>query len=440
MAGITGKNSLSVKKLDVAQSNVPAIGFNKIKFAHKATLSQTSILLTALTTPTEMTANGFVQPNLSVLSQLNLSQFRENFILRSSVKGVLVEYLSYVLVGAGKIQLLFPADENEIFEGTFDFVARTGFTLVDGAPLVSTGVLAIAATDFNVGTPFQVGKFSNMQVGAVMVFRENVLQTRNTGNNPPGIGITGDYYEVHAANGLGTIIRFNTPDLVNPNDITVVSVGSLIERPIGSQLALIEALSGQIDKIIPTLAALAGVPETDFQAAPNNVDLKAFGDRVLALENAAKNVVYIKDFKANNTGGGTSQTSYTQRDLNTVENPFSVTWVSLTANQFTLQPGKYLVEASCPAINVESHKAKLFNFTDSLDAILGTAAFANNSAGTDPSSDRSMIEGIITVATTPKVFELRHRAATSVAGGWGQAANFGDQELYSVVKITRLTD
>jgi len=284
MAGITGKNSLSIKKLDVQESKIPAIGFNKIVFMHKAAAADTEILLSALSTPAEAVANGFAQPNLSILSSLHLQQFRENFTLKSSLRGTLQDYLSYKVVGAAKIQLLFDAEDGEIFTGVFDYVARTGNTLVDAQPLVVTGQLDAGETDFNVGTPFQVGQYSSMQVGAVMVFVDNQIMYRNDGNNPPGIGVDGDYYEVHAGSGLGTIIRFNTPDLVNDRGVIVVSVGSLVERPIGSQLALIEALAGQIDNMIPTLAASAGVPETDFQGAPNNVDLKAFGDRVLELE------------------------------------------------------------------------------------------------------------------------------------------------------------
>jgi hypothetical protein len=52
------------------------------------------------------------------------------------------------------------------------------------------------------------------------------------------------------------------------------------ERPDGSMMAAIERVQGQVDQMIPTLAAVAGVDETEFQAAPNSVDLKQFGDMV----------------------------------------------------------------------------------------------------------------------------------------------------------------
>lgn len=282
MAGITGKNSLSIKKLDVQESKVPAIGFNKIRFMHKAVAGETEITLSALTTPSEATANGFVQPSISVLNSLHLAQFRENFQLKSSLRGDLQEYLAYRLVGANKITLLFEAEEGEIFTGIMDHNPRIGQSLVDGAPLVVTGVLSAGDTDFNVGTPFQVGMFPSAQHGVVMVLVEGQLAYRNTGNNPPGPGVAGDYYEVHAGGGLGTIVRFNTPDLVNDRQISVISVGALIERPNGSQLALIEAVQGELDTHRDILEELTETTITP--GAPSSVDLKAFGDRVLQAE------------------------------------------------------------------------------------------------------------------------------------------------------------
>jgi hypothetical protein len=52
--------------------------------------------------------------------------------------------------------------------------------------------------------------------------------------------------------------------------------------------AMIENVQGQIDQIVPTVAALAGVPEANFQISPNSVDLKQFGDKVMAQEELLK--------------------------------------------------------------------------------------------------------------------------------------------------------
>jgi hypothetical protein len=65
-----------------------------------------------------------------------------------------------------------------------------------------------------------------------------------------------------------------------------MSLGVVAEKPNESQLQELERLQGQIDAMVPTLAALAGVPESDFQSAgANNIDLKAFGNQVVQNKN-----------------------------------------------------------------------------------------------------------------------------------------------------------
>jgi len=283
MSGLVGKNTLSLKKLNVAESNVPALGFSKVRFLHEASLGDTTIDLTNLNAPSNTPT--YSAPSVTELTSANIKQFKDNVTLTSSKSGRLMQDVSYVITNATNILLLFEADEGEIFEGIIDHVAKTVISLADATPLSVTGELAINATDFNVGTPFKVSQFLPSQHGAIMVFDDGQIAFRNTNNQPPGAGVDGDYQEINAGGGLGTIIRFNTPDLVKVRNISVVSIGSLVERPIASQLALVEALQGQVDLMVPTLAGLAGVPETDFQGGgPNNVDLKAFGDRVFVNE------------------------------------------------------------------------------------------------------------------------------------------------------------
>lgn len=278
----TGRTSTYIRKTSVKESIQTNTGFKKTRFLHQAALNDTLIQLTSLVTPSGTT--NYSAPNVSELTQTNLLQWASNFTLTSSIRGLLMQNIAYVITGASTIKLLFSAAENEIFEGVIDHNARTGLTMVDAAPLVSTGTLLAGQTDYNVGTPFKVGEYSAMRHGAVTVWVDGQLMYRNTGNAAPGAGVEGDYYEVHAGGGLGTIIRFNSADLVNDRLVSVMSVGSLVEKPNGSMMAVMESLQGQIDAMVPTLAELADVPETNFQGTPNNVDLKAFGDRVLTAE------------------------------------------------------------------------------------------------------------------------------------------------------------
>jgi len=279
----TGKTSTYIRKTNVKESLVTNTGFKKTRFLHQATVGDTLIQLTSLTTPSG--AVGYSAPNVSELSQTNLMQWSSNVTLTSSVRGLLIQNISYVISGASTIKLLFSALDAEIFEGVIDHNARTGLTMVDAAPLVVSGTLLAGQTDFNVGTPFKVGMYPSAKRGVIQVEVDGQPAYRTDGNVAFGPGINGDYYEVHSGGGLGQILRFNA-DLVNDRFIMVTSVGALVEKPNGSIMAVLETVQGQIDAIVPTLAELAGVAETNFQSAPNNTDLKSFGDRVLELSAA----------------------------------------------------------------------------------------------------------------------------------------------------------
>lgn len=145
-------------------------------------------------------------------------------------------------------------------------------------------------------------------------------------------------------------------------------------------------------------------------------------------------VAYIKDVKSSGTAGGTfTSGSYQTRTLNTLEGDQS--FVSLSSNQFTLQPGTYQIEASAPAFAVSQHKAKLRNITDSTDTIVGTAEYANTVSG---HSICSLVAGTFSITST-KIFEIQHRAAaTRATNGFGEGSSFGDSEVYTVVKIEKV--
>lgn len=275
---LTGKNTLSIRKKDVAEQKSVAVGFKKTQFAHKAAGGETGIDLTSLTLPTEMP--GFTNPNTSDLTSANIFFYRKNFTLLSSSKGELIQDLSYTINSSSRINFVgFTADPDEIFVGIIDHNPSTSLQVVDAAPIVAHDSLDIGAVDFNVGVAFQVGQTPQK----VAVYRNGLIQVRNTDNSSSVLD--GNYYEVDAGDGTGLIVRFNTAPSGQPDSIVVTSIGSLVEKPTASQLQEVERVQGQIDGMIPTLAQLAGVPETDFQAAPNNQDLKAFGDKVLAMSN-----------------------------------------------------------------------------------------------------------------------------------------------------------
>lgn len=301
--GVIGKGTNSFRKQDVAEQKTVALGFKKIRFAHKATLGDTTINLASLVTPTEMSANGFTNPNATAIARAQIMLFRNNLKLVSSLRGLLVDQLSYNVSSNSTITFLdFTAEDGEIFQGWLDEAATTSINAVDGKTIVASGILLAGQTDFNIGTPIPLNQNPAQQIGAVLAFADRGLQYRKVGNLTTG---DGDYIEVPVAGGLGTLLRFNAS--ASDRFITVVSNGVVSERPDGSMMAFLERVQGQIDAMVPTLAAVAGVPTTTFQTAPNDIDLKQFGDtvtslaatqivdeaRITALENGYRNMIVL---------------------------------------------------------------------------------------------------------------------------------------------------
>jgi hypothetical protein len=146
-------------------------------------------------------------------------------------------------------------------------------------------------------------------------------------------------------------------------------------------------------------------------------------------------LMIVADEKANTTAGGTfTAGAWETRELNTVRYN-NITGASLATNQITLPIGTFRVSATAPALKVNQHLVKLYNITDSSDDIIG--AMASSDAG-DNTQNNSSLSGIITLAT-PTVFELQHRGtATFATEGFGRAASFGVDEVYSVITIEQI--
>jgi hypothetical protein len=277
-----GKGSLSLRKKDVVQQKSIGVGFTKVVFAHKATGGESSINLNSLSTPSELSSQGFVQPSPGTLSDLNIYFYRRNLTLISSLRGVLMDFLSYNVASNSLLKLLgFTLEPGEIIIGIVDPAPKNDLLVVDGEAIAATGELAIGVTDFAVGTPFETNKYPTQQIGAVKVYRNGLLQARCEGNS---LSNDGNYIEVPVSGGLGSLIRFKTAPVNQADNVIVTSNGAYFERPSSSMMANIEALGGQMDQVISVLSDVSGQPETYFQTAPNQVDLRQFGDTVINHE------------------------------------------------------------------------------------------------------------------------------------------------------------
>jgi hypothetical protein len=169
-----------------------------------------------------------------------------------------------------------------------------------------------------------------------------------------------------------------------------------------------------------------GIVDTDMIAA----------DAVTAAKVAFKgftSYAIISDEKASDTDGGAfTSGDWRTRDLNNeVADPDDI--VSIASNQFTLNPGSYLIQASAPAIECGKHQVRLYDVTSSAVVEYGTSELAANT--NSHASVRSFVEARV-VITADTTYEIQHRCQHTKTGfGMGLGANFGGVEVFCVVKI-----
>jgi len=147
--------------------------------------------------------------------------------------------------------------------------------------------------------------------------------------------------------------------------------------------------------------------------------------------------VCVIDQKAQGTNGGTFSTgAWRTRTINT-EQADTDGLCSLSSNQITLAAGVYRCHIGCPAWDVLSHQARLYNVTASALVLQGSTAYTNPSAWSGGVQSRSYIIGQFTIAAA-QALEVQHRANTTCASvGFGVAANFG-AEIYTVAQFWQL--
>lgn len=274
---IQGKGNLSYKKQNVQKQNAPHTGVKNITFAHIFTSAgETIIPFDSLVTPTAWPQAGLINPNAQTLLSAQLQVFKGNITVTSSARGAIQK--SEYVVRANAIEFLnITSLANEVFEVEVSDIMITGNLIVDMQTIRVQGELADTETDFNIGYEFDV---LNEEI---IVFRDGIQMFRADNNDSSGA--TGNYYYVDTdGDGRSSLIRFFEAS-VGVEAILVASTGGVVDPASVSTFQQIESLQGQLDAIVPTVAALAGVPETNFRAGPNNVDLKSFGDLLLSMLN-----------------------------------------------------------------------------------------------------------------------------------------------------------
>lgn len=274
---IQGKGNLSYKKQNVQKQNAPHTGVKNITFAHLfSNAGETTIPFDALVTPPEWSTSGLVNPTSQSLLSAQLQVFKNNVTVTSSARG-LIQKSEYIVHG-NRIEFKnITSLANEVFEVEVADILVTGNLIVDMQTIRVEGELQNTDTDFNMGYEFDV---LNEEI---IVFRDGIQMFRSDNNDSSGT--TGNYYYVDTdGNGRSSLLRFFEPS-VGVEPVLIASTGGVVDNANVSTFQQIEHLAGQLDAIVPTVAALAGVPETNFRAGPNNVDLKTFGDTLVDVNN-----------------------------------------------------------------------------------------------------------------------------------------------------------
>ena len=144
----------------------------------------------------------------------------------------------------------------------------------------------------------------------------------------------------------------------------------------------------------------------------------------------------VHEEQPGNVPAGDSVTGVNIRALNTVVSN-TIAGASLVSNRITLPAGSYFVEASAPGMG-NGHKLYLYNVSDSITSILGTAE--NSLSVTDtanPVWTRSFCKGIITL-TAQKAFELRHYFVEPVVYVLGNDQITTQNAVYSEITIKKV--
>jgi D-lyxose ketol-isomerase len=148
------------------------------------------------------------------------------------------------------------------------------------------------------------------------------------------------------------------------------------------------------------------------------------------------NYVKVSDVKDYNTSGGTfTSGAWRTRDIGT-EDSDSSNICTIDSNQITLAAGTYICNIICPAYQVDSNVARLYNISDSSEVLLGTVNRTQDAYGTN---SFSKISGKFTIATE-KIFEVQHSCVTTeVDVGFGIKSNISDVDsVYTIAEFFRV--
>jgi hypothetical protein len=275
-----GKENISDRKSNLLGQKLGKSFTQHIEFAHESPGGESFIDFSNLIAPQQaITLEGFIQPNLATLINAQILQNKANVRVHSSARGQLQRFTEFYIRSNGGINLTYETEENEILTGQIDNVVRDVKPIVDVKQINRTGELAEGSDTFVIGDQYNINQFSSEQIGEIKVYRwqgneDPKLMVRCENND---INNDGNYIEA------GNTIVFKQVGRVGGENIVAFSTGAVPTIPQTGFKQELETIGGQVDAISDWLQDVHGLPTNPFQVAPNQVDLRSFGQRVVEL-------------------------------------------------------------------------------------------------------------------------------------------------------------
>lgn len=237
---------------------------------------------------------------------------------------------------------------------------------------------------------------------------DSTLKIRNAANNA--------YVNVSAVGGVGTanLGLATTASPTFTGDVTISSTTAL-RVPVGT-----------------TAQRSGSAANGDIRYNSTSSSFEVYAGGAWGNIGSGSSAVIAEQQSAGTQAGTFTSGAWRTRSLNTeVFDPDSI--VSLSSNAFTLQAGTYIIEWMAMAFEVNRHKTKLRDTTNSADIGIGTSKFAQAGTNNSPNDSTGAARVTITSATT---YELQHQAETTASGnGFGIEAGFSTVETYALVRI-----
>jgi len=139
----------------------------------------------------------------------------------------------------------------------------------------------------------------------------------------------------------------------------------------------------------------------------------------------------ISHEKSNNTHGSSLSTgSYSTRELNTeIADPDGI--VSISGNHFTLQAGSYLIDSMSIIHRGNQSQSRLYNVTDSSVVQYGMSVHSSDG---NSGNVLSPVVARVTIGSA-KAFRIESRVTNTDGENSGLANNFGNTQIYTIIKI-----